>query len=128
MIKNKESDTCIRGEVLTTLGLTSYCCRRMFLGHVDIIDQLLKYSNNPGEGNSPIFNPDTFTEDITIPVIKKGYVFEPESDGDDGDDCDIGDDGDDGDADDCDIGQEEYDDDDDYNGDNYDGNDWGDDD
>ena len=27
----------------------TYCCRRMFLGHVNIIDKLLIYSNNPGE-------------------------------------------------------------------------------
>jgi hypothetical protein len=26
-----------------------YCCRRMFLGHVDVIDTLLQYSNNPAE-------------------------------------------------------------------------------
>ena len=39
------------GEALDELGLTSekYCCRRMLLGHIDIIDRILQYSNNPGE-------------------------------------------------------------------------------
>jgi DNA-directed RNA polymerase I, II, and III subunit RPABC5 len=42
-------------EILDTLGLPRYCCRRMMLGHVDLIDKLLKYnaynpSNTPIEG------------------------------------------------------------------------------
>jgi DNA-directed RNA polymerase subunit N (RpoN/RPB10) len=28
-------------EALDTIGMTRYCCRRMFLGHVNIIDKLL---------------------------------------------------------------------------------------
>jgi DNA-directed RNA polymerase subunit N (RpoN/RPB10) len=32
------------GEVLDTLGMKRYCCRRMFLGHVDNIEKLLRYS------------------------------------------------------------------------------------
>ena len=36
-----------RGEkaskVLDDLGLTRYCCRRMILSHVEIIDDILKY-------------------------------------------------------------------------------------
>lgn len=28
-------------EALDTIGMTRYCCRRVFLGHVNIIDQLL---------------------------------------------------------------------------------------
>ncbi|MBS3069940.1 DNA-directed RNA polymerase subunit N [Candidatus Micrarchaeota archaeon] len=31
------------GEVLTELGFNRYCCRRMFLGHVDLIDEILPY-------------------------------------------------------------------------------------
>lgn len=31
-------------DALTNLGLTRYCCRRMILGHVEVIDQLLQYS------------------------------------------------------------------------------------
>jgi len=29
--------------VLDELGLERYCCRRMFLSHVDLIDRVLKY-------------------------------------------------------------------------------------
>jgi DNA-directed RNA polymerase subunit N len=31
-------------KVLDELGVSRYCCRRMFISHVDIIDDLLKYS------------------------------------------------------------------------------------
>ena len=34
-------------EALTTLGLNRYCCRRMILTHVDMMDQLLQYSVGP---------------------------------------------------------------------------------
>lgn len=30
--------------ILTKLGLTRYCCRRMLLTHVEAIDDLLKYN------------------------------------------------------------------------------------
>jgi DNA-directed RNA polymerase subunit N len=30
-------------EVLDSLGVTRYCCRRMLLGHVEIIDDVLKF-------------------------------------------------------------------------------------
>ena len=30
-------------DALDALGFKRYCCRRMFLGHVNIIDELLKY-------------------------------------------------------------------------------------
>ena len=36
-------------EALTELGLRRYCCRRMILSHVNLIDKLLLYSNTPGE-------------------------------------------------------------------------------
>lgn len=40
-----------RDDALNSVGLVDpyYCCRRMLQSHVDIIDDLLKYSNNPGE-------------------------------------------------------------------------------
>ena len=30
-------------DALDKLGVKRYCCRRMFLGHVDIIDDIIKY-------------------------------------------------------------------------------------
>ncbi len=30
--------------VLAELGVTRYCCRRMLLGHVDLIDDIINYS------------------------------------------------------------------------------------
>ena len=32
------------GEALDALGLKRYCCRRMLLTHVDLIDKLLAYN------------------------------------------------------------------------------------
>jgi DNA-directed RNA polymerase subunit N len=31
------------GWVLDSLGIKRYCCRRMFLSHVEIIDEVLKF-------------------------------------------------------------------------------------
>ena len=31
--------------ILSKLGLTRYCCRRMLLTHVEVIDDLLKYNS-----------------------------------------------------------------------------------
>lgn len=31
-------------QVLDELGLSRYCCRRMFLTHVDLIDEVLEFS------------------------------------------------------------------------------------
>ncbi len=42
-----EDKTYTEAEVLDTLGMTRYCCRRMFLTHVDFSDQLLKF--NPAD-------------------------------------------------------------------------------
>ncbi len=30
-------------EVLEKLGVERYCCRRMFLGHVEVMDKIAKY-------------------------------------------------------------------------------------
>lgn len=31
------------GDVLDSLGIKRYCCRRMLLSHVDIIDEVLRF-------------------------------------------------------------------------------------
>ncbi len=31
------------GKVLDDLGFTRYCCRRMFLGQVDLVEEILPY-------------------------------------------------------------------------------------
>ena len=31
------------GKVLDGLGVTRYCCRRMLLSHVEIIDEIIKF-------------------------------------------------------------------------------------
>ena len=33
-------------DALTEVGLRLYCCKRMFLGHVEIVDKLILYSKN----------------------------------------------------------------------------------
>lgn len=38
-VKNGEEP----GQVLDDLGLKRYCCRRMLLSNVDVIDEVLKY-------------------------------------------------------------------------------------
>tara|TARA_B100001996_G_scaffold257367_1_gene200098 strand:+ start:720 stop:926 length:207 start_codon:yes stop_codon:yes gene_type:complete len=32
------------GDVLTDLGIKRYCCRRMFVSHVDLIDDVAPFS------------------------------------------------------------------------------------
>lgn len=34
-------------EALDMLGLTRYCCRRILLTHVDLIDQVMEYTQVP---------------------------------------------------------------------------------
>ncbi|MHA1137928.1 MAG: DNA-directed RNA polymerase subunit N [Candidatus Thorarchaeota archaeon] len=34
-------------KVLDDLGLNRYCCRRMLLAHIDIIDSFMAFSTNP---------------------------------------------------------------------------------
>lgn len=35
------------GAALTQLGLHRYCCRRMLLSHVDLIDTLIRHQKSP---------------------------------------------------------------------------------
>ncbi len=37
------------GKVLDSLGVKRYCCRRMLLSHVDIIDEILKFYEEAGK-------------------------------------------------------------------------------
>ena len=32
------------GEVLDDLGFNRYCCRRMFVGHIDLVDEVAPFS------------------------------------------------------------------------------------
>jgi len=41
---NEQNDEKTVGKLLTKLGLTKYCCRSIFLTHVDTIDNLLMYN------------------------------------------------------------------------------------
>jgi DNA-directed RNA polymerase subunit N len=39
-------------DVFVSIGFTRYCCKRMFLGHVEIVDKLLLYSEkNDNDSN-----------------------------------------------------------------------------
>jgi DNA-directed RNA polymerase subunit N len=35
------------GKILDDLGLKRYCCRRMLLSHVEIIDEIIKFYERP---------------------------------------------------------------------------------
>lgn len=37
------------GDVLDDLGLKRYCCRRMLLGNVEVIDDVMRYSETTQE-------------------------------------------------------------------------------
>jgi len=44
--KKKVADGEEPGKVLTELGLERYCCRALFLGHVDLIEQISKFKKS----------------------------------------------------------------------------------
>ena len=74
-------ESIVRGKVMDDLGLSKYCCRRMFLGHVDVIDTLLKYSNNPGEKMPPKHSMEPLPENYLEPepIIDEGDDYEEEA-------------------------------------------------
>ncbi|KAK4451771.1 8 kDa subunit-domain-containing protein [Podospora aff. communis PSN243] len=39
-----EQENMMEGDALDALGCKRYCCRRMVLTHVDLIEKLLKYT------------------------------------------------------------------------------------
>ena len=39
-------------EIFKQLGLDKYCCQRMMLSHVEVIDNMLKYSNYTDENGN----------------------------------------------------------------------------
>ena len=39
-------------DALDSLGITRYCCRRMFLGYVDIVDKLLLFPKDIDTGHT----------------------------------------------------------------------------
>jgi len=39
------------GKVLDSLGVTRYCCRRMLLSHLDILDEILEFSKKFTKGS-----------------------------------------------------------------------------
>ena len=65
-----EPELTAHNKALNEVGLPpeKYCCRRMLLSHVNVIDQLLRYSNNPGEGAAPKYSvaplPENYEEDL----------------------------------------------------------------
>ncbi|KAI0151624.1 8 kDa subunit-domain-containing protein [Xylariaceae sp. FL1272] len=43
-LKYIEDEDCTDGDAMDKLGLKRYCCRRMIMTHVDLIEKLLKYT------------------------------------------------------------------------------------
>ena len=46
LYKSKIESGMSPNEVFKYIGFNRYCCKRMFLTHIDIVDKLLLYSHN----------------------------------------------------------------------------------
>ena len=63
-VTNEES----RKEVLDSLGITRICCRRMFLTHVHVVSDLLRFSNNDiilDDSGSALFRSVNFSRTVS---------------------------------------------------------------
>ncbi|KAL5118024.1 DNA-directed RNA polymerase II subunit L [Pleosporales sp. CAS-2024a] len=47
---NLLTEEMAEGDALDAIGLKRYCCRRMILTHVDLIEKLLKYVSSEEKG------------------------------------------------------------------------------
>ena len=54
-------------EAFEILKLKRYCCKRILLGHVDIIDTLMKYDHTSSSVKSQLLSS---PEDSSIPLFK----------------------------------------------------------
>ena len=60
------------GDALDAMGLKRYCCRRMLLGHVDLIEKLLNYSSMEHNWvNKLHLHTHTHTGDLSFITLKQ---------------------------------------------------------
>ena len=43
-MKNRLKNGEKQDEIFTEMGVTRYCCRRMLLAHVELIDEVMRYN------------------------------------------------------------------------------------